>query len=96
MLVLRVNQATEVVADHFAQDLVLHGQLLLAADGFAELPLHHREDGLDVTPLMIMPSIVVCVVFVLEEDLFVIATDAAGGVAFEVEIWLAAFVDHRP
>ena len=49
-----LNQAAEIVAQQFAQDLIDHSRVGLTHDGIAELPFDRTERGFHIAALMIM------------------------------------------
>ena len=51
---MRLVNHADVVSEEFAQHLVLHGHVSLAAHVITELGFHHREGRFDVAALMVM------------------------------------------
>lgn len=49
-----VDQDHQIVAEHFAQRLVDHRHVRLAAKAVPKLPLHHAEGGFHVRPLVVV------------------------------------------
>lgn len=60
-----MNQAADVVAQHFAEHFVIHGRIGLAANVVAELGFYHADRGFNVRPLVVVRHKLVTVV--LEE-----------------------------
>ena len=52
----RLNQAADIVTEDFTQDLIPLGNGSLGAYCVAKLPFNHRESGLYVRALMVMPQ----------------------------------------
>ncbi len=93
--VLLLVQDAQVVAQELAEHLVDHRRLSLAAHERIELPLHHREGGLDVAPQMVvleelLLSVLEVVKHPLEED-----TGCARGVGLGVDERCCAEAEHQ-
>jgi hypothetical protein len=50
----RVDQDCEVMAQNLTQNLIHHRGIALAANPIPKLPLHHRESGFYIAPLVVV------------------------------------------
>ena len=64
-----LDQATNVVADDFAENFIDHRHIGLAANVIAELRFDHREHGLDVAPLVVVAQKILAAILEIVEHL---------------------------
>src|SRR5207248_1364249 len=76
-LALRLNQHAKVVTQKFAQNLIFHGRVRLAANVVAELGLYHAKRRFDVGPGVIVPQELVALELVIAVHLLPQATRLA-------------------
>lgn len=85
-----MDDAGQIVADHFGQDFIRHGQRSLRSQRFAELSLHGTESRFDVAPLVVVPLVVLFVEAHQMVHLLESSADPASSILPECRIELSA------
>lgn len=78
----RLDKATDIMAQHFAQRFVHLRLIRLAAETFTKLALNHREGGLNIRAFMIVLHKRILIVVILAREAFpsmVVLYKRAGG-----------------
>src|ERR1019366_8296925 len=93
----RLNENTEIMAEHFTQNFVNLRGLRLGPDGGSELRLNHRERGFNVRPFVVLGEKFLPVELVkVEHPTPEFRPDFPVGVALEGDVWGGSNVRDRP